>query len=255
MEIKKDILNLPGTDFRQPAEVFYHKVEMPNRPPRYHQVDFIERDKVRPFVAESLIDCFPALYANVSHSVALSPVRSSARARHCRGEVPYISCEDLVVFKVHCCGLRGSRSKAETDAKDARDLLETMTRPLALSPQQQSVVNGGIDSVVEHCSEKPLSWWEEILGLPGHGTGNGEWEANGEGNHEEDNGEDDEGEDDEEEAEQGGKEGGWDGDEEDREEDGEEDDTFVYSSSSIRLSLFGFVFLAIERVKMAGVAH
>ena len=131
------------------------------------------------------------------------------------GEVPFISCEDLAIFKIHCCGLRGKKAKAKIDALDAMVLLNTMARPLELSPQQQNVVNAGIDSVLEHCSKKKrLSWWRKKLGLPGDGGGSEE--------------------DDEQEDEQ-------DGDVEDMEDEGEEDNVFLDSSSSIRLLFFGFV--------------
>jgi hypothetical protein len=164
-----------------------------------------------------------------------------------KGEVPFISCEDLVIFKIHCCGLRGEKAKAEIDARDAMDLLDTMARPLELSPQQQSVVNAGIDSVLEHCSrKKSLSWWRKKLGLPGDCADSEEddekeGEQDGDAEETEDEGEAEETEED--------------GDVEDMEEDGEEDNTFLDSSSSIRFSFFGVVFLVMGRVRIAGVVN
>lgn len=108
------------------------------------------------------------------------------------GKIPYISRQGLIVFKMYCCGLRESRYHHETDASDVKALLDTMTRPLALSPQQQVIVNGGIDEVMTHCERKmPLSWWREKLGLPRVDTGDGEYGADGGESDGPDNAEDD----------------------------------------------------------------
>jgi hypothetical protein len=190
------------------------------------------------------------------------------------GEVPFISCEDLAIFKIHCCGLRGNKHKAKLDARDAMVLLNTMDRPLELSPQQQSVVDAEIDTVLKYCPKKGLSWWRKKLGLPGDGAGNGKDDKK-EGDMEEDSDvEDMEEEGDAEETEEeGGVEGmeedgdaeeteegnvedmEEDNEEEDTEEDGEEDNTFLDSSSSIRFSFFGLVFLVMGRVRIAGVVN
>jgi hypothetical protein len=79
------------------------------------------------------------------------------------GEIPYISLEDLVIFKVHVCGLR-KETKGRTDATDAEQLLAKRGAPLTLTQQQKAVVGQGIDAVLQ-CSKKPPSWWLEQLGL------------------------------------------------------------------------------------------
>jgi hypothetical protein len=172
------------------------------------------------------------------------------------GEVPFISCEDLAIFKIHCCGLRGNKNKAKLDARDAMVLLNTMDRPLELSPQQQSVVDAEIDTVLKYCPKKGLSWWRKKLGLPGDGAGNGKDDKK-EGDMEEDSDvEDLDEEGDAEETEEGNVEDmEEDNEEEDTEEDGEEDNTFLDSSSSIRFSFFGLVFLVMGRVRIAGVVN
>ena len=91
--------------------------------------------------------------------------------------------------------------------------------------------------------------------MPRVDTGDGEYGADGGESDGPDNAEDDgeESRDDGEEGRDNGEEGRDDG--EDAEEDAEEDDTLLYSSSSFRLSLFGFALLVTERVSITGLVR
>ncbi|KAL2018461.1 hypothetical protein VTK56DRAFT_817 [Thermocarpiscus australiensis] len=111
-EIKNAIVNLSGFDFCQLADIFYHKYKTPEGETRYHQVDFVARD-VCPYL--------PA----VAQQVQDIP----------EGTIPYISHTDLIVFKVHSCGLRAAEFKRNNNATDAKALLNMVATPLALTLQ------------------------------------------------------------------------------------------------------------------------
>lgn len=83
------------------------------------------------------------------------------------GFVPYISTTDLVVFKIHSCGLRAVVAKRRVDARDARDILKVATRAgaLGLSDAQQAAVESCIQDVVHH-GDMTVEWWKQRLGLP-----------------------------------------------------------------------------------------
>ena len=80
--------------------------------------------------------------------------------------VPYISIKDLVVFKVHSCGLRAQQGKRRTDANDAEALLSgaTTQAPLALTDQQKELLKPCISDVVKYGS-KSEGWWRQRLGM------------------------------------------------------------------------------------------
>jgi hypothetical protein len=83
------------------------------------------------------------------------------------GMVPYISVEELIVFKMGSCGMRPTKEKSMVDADDARMLVELATRngPLGISSDLRKMVEPRIEDVVNNGSES-VEWWRAKLGLP-----------------------------------------------------------------------------------------
>jgi hypothetical protein len=83
------------------------------------------------------------------------------------GAIPYISIEDLIVFKIDSCGHQTTEVKKERDALDAIALLElASTRgPLFLQDHQERLVEESMSDVILHTA-RDKSWWEGRLGLP-----------------------------------------------------------------------------------------
>ncbi|OIW30824.1 hypothetical protein CONLIGDRAFT_679579 [Coniochaeta ligniaria NRRL 30616] len=81
------------------------------------------------------------------------------------GSVPYISPTDLLMFKMHSCGLRGDADKREQDAKDAETLLGAMTTPPTLTHHQQQLAELNVADVVTY-GTRSEDWWRRKLGLP-----------------------------------------------------------------------------------------
>lgn len=81
--------------------------------------------------------------------------------------IPYISSTDLIVFKIHSCGLRAQREKRRVDAKDAEALLSQLAvrSPLALTDRQKLEIEPCIADVVEYGSYSE-AWWRQRLGMP-----------------------------------------------------------------------------------------
>jgi hypothetical protein len=82
------------------------------------------------------------------------------------GSVPYISVTDLIVFRIHSCGLRAENVKKRRDALDAVVLLEQETKAGAsgLTQEQKSAVQQGLGDVVP-VSGKNTKWWSDRLGI------------------------------------------------------------------------------------------
>lgn len=82
------------------------------------------------------------------------------------GAVPYIGMTDLLVFKIHSCGLRAEGSKKRRDALDAETIARTIpTLPIVLNAEQKALVEPCIVDVVAHGAESE-QWWRAYLGLP-----------------------------------------------------------------------------------------
>lgn len=79
--------------------------------------------------------------------------------------MPYIAPTDLLMFKMHSCGLRAQALKSAIDANDAEVLLAAMSTPLTLTSHQQVLAEPRIADVVSFGS-KSESWWRQNLGLP-----------------------------------------------------------------------------------------
>ncbi|KAI1332867.1 hypothetical protein F5Y16DRAFT_418805 [Xylariaceae sp. FL0255] len=83
------------------------------------------------------------------------------------GTVPYISVDDLIVFKIFSCGLRSEVTKSKRDALDAYRLLDQRTAtegPMHLAKHQVDVVLPGLADVVKHTTQDD-KWWKMRLGL------------------------------------------------------------------------------------------
>ncbi|KAK4153532.1 hypothetical protein C8A00DRAFT_33693 [Chaetomidium leptoderma] len=155
--IKRALLDLPGSDFRQPADVFQREYVTSGGDIEYHQVDF---------VASALCPYRPPAVRMVQDIP--------------RDVIPYISITDLIVFKISSCGMRADKEKGSTDADDAEDLLG-VTGPLTLTPEQQTAVEKGIEGVIGRHSRRTRSWWRTQLGLPENDDGEGGEEGEEEG--------------------------------------------------------------------------
>jgi hypothetical protein len=84
------------------------------------------------------------------------------------GELPFIARDDLVVYKIFCCGLRANERKKEQDVNDAYKLLKQRGRPMALNKAQREAVLSGMESTTPEgsggwssCSYK----WKAMLGI------------------------------------------------------------------------------------------
>ncbi|PKX89403.1 uncharacterized protein P174DRAFT_425325 [Aspergillus novofumigatus IBT 16806] len=82
--------------------------------------------------------------------------------------LPFLALLDLLVHKIHCCSLRPSPDKRAQDAKDARELVNILSRQeaIALNDSQEQAVLSGLEEMVEYSGET-REWWESALGLSG----------------------------------------------------------------------------------------
>lgn len=81
--------------------------------------------------------------------------------------IPYISVVDLIVFKIHTCGLRAQPAKRRIDAGDAEALLSKVAAksPLKLTDRQKNQVEPCIADVIKNGSHDE-TWWRQRLGIP-----------------------------------------------------------------------------------------
>lgn len=139
--VKKRLLGWPNSPFVHKAEVLYYRCASG----REIQVN------VTP---EWLSPYLPGAARLVQDIAPGSPV-------------PYISVEDLVVFKIDSCGHQATEPKKERDARDAIALLElaSVQGPLFLQDHQERLVEEGMADVIAHTA-RDKGWWEGRLGLP-----------------------------------------------------------------------------------------
>jgi hypothetical protein len=81
--------------------------------------------------------------------------------------LPYISLEDLLVFKVDECGLRERESSKRKEACDAAALLELASKhgPLHLDEDKMDRIEQALHEIVEYTApEYDKSWWQMRLG-------------------------------------------------------------------------------------------
>ncbi|KAI0097988.1 hypothetical protein GGR51DRAFT_452163 [Nemania sp. FL0031] len=82
-------------------------------------------------------------------------------------QLPYISLEDLIVFKADACGLHESDAGRQRQARDARALLELASEhfPLVLEDDKLQRVEEALDTLVEYSPlENDRRWWDRRLG-------------------------------------------------------------------------------------------
>ncbi|KAI0872985.1 hypothetical protein GGS24DRAFT_465478 [Hypoxylon argillaceum] len=80
---------------------------------------------------------------------------------------PYISLEDLVVFKADACGLHESDAGRQRQARDARALLALASEhfPIKLEDDKMQKIEEALDTLVEYSPvENDRRWWERRLG-------------------------------------------------------------------------------------------
>ena len=88
-------------------------------------------------------------------------------ARRDTENLPYISLEDILVFKVDACGLRERDASKRKEAVDAVALLELASEhaPLHLDEARLDKITQGLPEIVEFSDpEHDKSWWQRRLG-------------------------------------------------------------------------------------------
>ncbi|KAH9900130.1 hypothetical protein F4778DRAFT_740234 [Xylariomycetidae sp. FL2044] len=147
--VKKRLLELPNSRFTMRQQVLFYQ----NPKGRYIQVD-ISPEWLCPYLPGAALNLRDIPY----------------------GEIPYVSLDDLIVFKLDSSGLRSSLVKKERDARDAAALIEhenTLGFPVRLAARQKQVVEEALCDVAK-CGTKDKAWWERNLGLSsGSGLGPG----------------------------------------------------------------------------------
>ena len=81
--------------------------------------------------------------------------------------LPYVSKNDLIVFKIISCGLRPLPAKTAQDARDAEALLETAAGngSIQLSEAQKDLLTKEVLEDVIRNSDHNEEWWKHRLGL------------------------------------------------------------------------------------------
>lgn len=104
------------------------------------------------FVPDWLCPYFPA---------TARPVRENA------GDLPYLSLQDLIVFKVDACGLHETLRSKQREAREAAALLELASEhcPLKLDDDKMDKIEQALPDIVEFSlPEHDKSWWQRHLG-------------------------------------------------------------------------------------------
>ncbi|GAW15476.1 hypothetical protein ANO14919_048870 [Xylariales sp. No.14919] len=94
-------------------------------------------------------------------------VPSSAQLLADIEKLPYISLEDLVVFKADACGLHESNASKQREARDAGALLTLASEhfPLKLADTKMQKIDQALDTLVEYSPpEQDKKWWDMRLG-------------------------------------------------------------------------------------------
>ncbi|TGJ82818.1 hypothetical protein E0Z10_g5940 [Xylaria hypoxylon] len=82
-------------------------------------------------------------------------------------KLPYISLEDIVVFKADACGLHESDASKQREARDAGALLALASAhfPLKLADDKMQKIEQALDTLVDYSPpEHDRRWWERRLG-------------------------------------------------------------------------------------------
>uniref|UniRef100_A0A8H7N3Y5 Uncharacterized protein n=1 Tax=Bionectria ochroleuca TaxID=29856 RepID=A0A8H7N3Y5_BIOOC len=89
------------------------------------------------------------------------PVRENTNA------LPYISIDDLIVFKVDACGLREREASKRQEACVAAALLELASEhgPINVDEDKLDRIEQALPEILEFCdAEHDKSWWQRRLG-------------------------------------------------------------------------------------------
>jgi len=82
-------------------------------------------------------------------------------------QLPYISLEDLIVFKMDACGLRDSAQSKQAEVRHAAALLELATEhsALSLNDDQARMVEESLADVLRHApsDKQSKAWWQSRL--------------------------------------------------------------------------------------------
>lgn len=82
-------------------------------------------------------------------------------------QLPYISLEDLIVFKMDACGLRDSTQSKQAEVRHAAALLELATEhsALSLNDDQARMVEESLADVLRHAApdKQSKAWWQSRL--------------------------------------------------------------------------------------------
>ncbi|CAI6099310.1 hypothetical protein V2G26_005721 [Clonostachys chloroleuca] len=92
---------------------------------------------------------------------AARPVRENTNA------LPYISIDDLIVFKVDACGLREREASKRQEACVAAALLELASEhgPIDVDEDKLDRIEQALPEILEFCdAEHDKSWWQRRLG-------------------------------------------------------------------------------------------
>lgn len=90
------------------------------------------------------------------------PAAAVQLGRSLLNHVPYTSQKDMILFKLEGAGMRGDARQRDIDARDARDLLNAMTRPCTLDEGEWRLVEPHLPQVTGWLGTMiPLSWWTQ----------------------------------------------------------------------------------------------
>lgn len=92
---------------------------------------------------------------------AARPVRDDSEA------LPYVSLEDLIVFKVDACGLHERVTSKQREADDAAALLDLASKhtPLKLNDDKMDRIEQALSDLVQFSTpDHDKSWWQRSLG-------------------------------------------------------------------------------------------
>lgn len=72
---------------------------------------------------------------------------------------------NLIVFKIWSCRLRSTKEKKEQDSDHAKELLKHLGHPPTLSTEQRTVVEEGLETLLQLRQQEDEEWWRKALGL------------------------------------------------------------------------------------------
>lgn len=61
---------------------------------------------------------------------------------------PFLSVQDMIAFKVYCCGTRSTEKKNMVDANDVWELAAVLPEVVTWGPWQRDAIQDGMEDVV-----------------------------------------------------------------------------------------------------------